>query len=173
MVKVLGETGTPLPSSDITSVAGKFCFTSLNSTTTMSISDAVSWQRAYEALWGEKKGETLSLLRTFRDNVLTHTEIGRNYISLLYNHSAEILRLLHNPLLSIATGKVIDELLPAIHAVLEGRSATLSRFTVENILSLLNQYERGASPDLKTAIREIKSEVRGGELFRQVKIGIE
>jgi hypothetical protein len=173
-VKMVNESGTPFASSEITSVAGRFCYASsvLPSTTTSTIT-SWSWQQAYGEMWGEKKGETVSVLRFFRDHVVAHSEAGRSYISLLYDHSPEMMMLLQNPLLSAATGELLTELLPAIRAVNEGTRVKLSPHTVAKSVALLQHYEMNASPQLQMIINKVRGEVEGGALFRQLKIEVE
>ena len=47
------------------------------------------WPMAYDKMWGAKKRENLSLLRSLRDGVLAESEVGREYIFMLYNNSLE------------------------------------------------------------------------------------
>lgn len=131
------------------------------------------WPMAYEEMWGNKKGETLSLLRRFRDEVLANNEMGRDYIFMLYNNSLEILILLfQNPSLTKETKKAIDELLPGIQSILNGVEMILSKKQLADIESLLTKFESKATPSLKTAIKKVRRDMREGKVFEQLKIQI-
>ena len=131
------------------------------------------WPLAYEDMWGGKKGENLTLLRTFRDEVLADSEVGRDYIFMLYNNSLEILILLiQHPSLSKGVKESIDELLPGIHSLLDDGEMILNKRRLANIESLLTGFEAKASPVLKTAIKKIRRDMREGKVFQQLKIQI-
>jgi len=127
---------------------------------------------AYDKMWGEKKGKNLSLLRAFRDEVLSESEMGREHIFMLYNNSLEILTLLIlNPSLTKGTKEVIDELLPGIQSLLEGKKMSLSRETRAHMEALLNRLEkRAVSRRLKKAIKKVRGDLRKGEIFKQLGI---
>ena len=130
------------------------------------------WPMAYDKMWGEKKGKNLSLLRAFRDEVLSESEMGREHIFMLYNNSLEILTLLIlNPSLTKGTKEVIDELLPGIQSLLEGKKMSLSRETRAHMEALLNRLEkRAVSRRLKKAIKKVRGDLRKGEIFKQLGI---
>jgi len=132
------------------------------------------WPMAYDKMWGDKKGEILSLLRTFRDKVLADSEIGRHYIFMLYNNSLEILILLvQNPSLMEETKVVIDELLPVVQSLLEGKKTRFSEEQVTYIESLFDHFEeRAISPRLKIAIKKVRKDLREGILFKQFGITV-
>jgi len=132
------------------------------------------WPMAYDKMWGAKKGKNLSLLRKFRDDVLADSELGRDYIFMLYNNSLEILvLLLQNPSLTKETSRVIDGLLPGIHSLLYGGGMKLSGKQLADVESLLLAFEAKAGLGLKTFIEKVKNDVRKEKLFRQLHIGIE
>jgi len=156
------------------------------------------WPMAYEKMWGEKKGENLSLLRSFRDGVLADSELGREYISMLYNNSLEILILLiRDPSLTKETKEVIDELLPGIKFLLEGRKISkkkkavidkllpgkqslrkskkisFSEKKIAHIESLLKHFNKKAfSPQLKRAIKKVRRDLSKGILFKQLGVTV-
>ena len=147
-------------------------------TSTMTISSTTSttsssWKKFYNELWGAKKGENLSLLRSFRDEVLANSELGRNYTSMLYNNSREILTLLiQNPSLTEETKNITDELLPGIQSLLDGGEMILYKRQLASIESLFTQFEIMANPELKTAIKKMRGDLSEGKLFEQLKIHI-
>lgn len=127
------------------------------------------WPMAYDEMWGAKKGENLTLLRKFRDRVLTNSELGRDYIFMLYSNSLEILiLLLQNPSLTEETKEVIDELLPGIQSLLEGKKITLSEEKIEHIETLLKHFEKKAlNLQLKNTIKRVRMDLMKGIIFNQ------
>ena len=141
-----------------------------NNVATGTITISPLWPMAYDKMWGAKKGKNLSLLRKFRDDVLADSEMGQDYIFMLYNNSLEILiLLLQNPPLMKETSRVIDGLFPGIHSLLDGGGMKLSRKQLADVESLLAKFETKASPWLKTAIKKVRKDLREGELFSQFR----
>ena len=140
-----------------------------SSSATAEVNVSLLWPMAYDKMWGEKKGENLSLLRAFRDEVLSESEMGREYIFMLYNNSLEILILLiMDPSLTKETKEVIDELLPGIQSLLEGKKMILSRETKAHMEVLLNRLEkRAVSRRLKKALKKVRKDLRKGKIFKQ------
>ena len=137
--------------------------TTTSSTTTSTPS---GWEPVYKKMWGEKKGEKLSLLRRFRDEMLANSEVGRNYVSMLYNNSSEVLTLfIFNPSLIEATKVLIEELLPGIQSALDSGKMILSKRQLAGIESLLAKFETKASPELKMVIKNLGKDVREGKII--------
>jgi len=129
------------------------------------------WPMAYDEMWGEKKGDYLSLLRTFRDEILAKSEVGRDHVFMLYNHSLEILiLLLLDPSLTQETKSVIDELLPEIISLLNGGEITLSQEKIARIDSLISHLEAKATPQLSRALEKVKWDLRDRKLFTQLTV---
>ncbi|KPJ58467.1 MAG: hypothetical protein AMJ42_03235, partial [Deltaproteobacteria bacterium DG_8] len=131
------------------------------------------WPMAYDKMWGARKDEKLLLLRVFRDEILLNTEVGREYVSILYNNSFEIaILLLQEPSLTSQTREVIDELLQSVESLLYNNDMIISQKTIGNIESLLTNFETKASPKLKTAIMKVKEDIKKGEMFGRLGITI-
>jgi len=131
------------------------------------------WSMAYDKMWGNRRGETLSLLRRFRDEVLANSEMGKEYISMLYKNSLEMLILLfQNPSLIDETKEAIDELLPGIQSILSGGEMVISKKQLSRIESLLIRFETIATPRLKSAIKKMKRDIKEGEIFGEIGIEI-
>lgn len=142
--------------------------TSTSSSTTTSIS--LLWPMAYEGMWGEKKNEKLVLMRVFRDEVLFNTDIGREYIFTLYDNSLEIvLLLILEPSLTVKTAEVLNELIPSIESLLYSDAMGVSRNTIGNVISLLDQFEAKGSPKLRVAINKFKEDITRGEIFEKLE----
>jgi hypothetical protein len=141
------------------------------SSTTTSISQI--WPLLYDVMWGNKKERNLFFLRAFRDEVLVNTDVGREYIFMLYKNSLEIaILLLQEPSLTTQTGEVINELLISIDSLLYNDKMAISQDTIDNFESLLDQFENKASPGLKTAIKRLRKDIREEKIFKQLRINI-
>ena len=90
--------------------------------------------------------------------MIVGNDLGRDYIFLLYGNSVEVGTLLILDLpLRLELKSVIDELLPDIEALLEGKKVSLSVKQVASIETLLNNFkEKAASPQLKKAIKKVR-----------------
>ena len=131
------------------------------------------WPLLYNEIWGEKKDQNLFLLRAFRDAVLLNTEIGRDYIFMLYNNSLEIVILLfQNPQITGQAGEIINEILPAVQSLLYQDKMIINKVAIDEFESLLNQLEPKASPGLKTIIKKVKEDVREEKIFNQLWIAV-
>jgi hypothetical protein len=135
--------------------------------------DPPRWDTLYGTLLGEDEEKALSLLRSFRDNVLVLHHAGNKCVKLLYKNSEEIATvLMKNPTLVTEAGEVINELLPGVRTVLGGGVMEFSEDASERIRSFLSQFEIEASPQLKLAIRKAKKAMREGKLFKQLGVAI-
>lgn len=145
-----------------------------NNIATGTITISPLWPMAYDKMWGAEKGKNLSLLRKFRDDVLVQSEMGRDYVFMLYNHSLEILLLLlKNPPLMEETSLVIDGLLPGIQSVLDGGQMKLSREQLADVESLLLAFEAKAGPGLRTFIEKIRNDIIKKRPFIELPIRME
>jgi hypothetical protein len=85
-------------------------------TTTTTIS---SWSCAVELIYGENSEET-KLLREYRDNVLSKTPEGQEFIKTYYKFSPTVTKLLEQrPLLQNRAKAFIDSMLPGIRKKIE------------------------------------------------------
>ena len=142
-----------------------------NNVATGMITISPLWPMAYDKMWGDKKGTNLSILRQFRDDVLADSEMGRDYVFMLYNNSLEILLLLlQDPSLIQETTGVIDELLPGITTRMNGNEMILSKKQLADMGLLLSRFESKASPELKAAIRKVGKDMRERRAFEQLRI---
>ena len=134
--------------------------------------DISKWPAVYELMLNEE-GETLSLLRRYRDEALVTHPLGRRYVDLLYKNSEEIARLLlENPLLTAEVGEVIDELIPAVNDYLENKEMALSRDQLDAIAVFLTRLEMQANPRVRRVINKFKSALRKEAIVKQLGIVI-
>jgi hypothetical protein len=131
------------------------------------------WPIAYNKMWGTKKNENLLLLRVFRDEILRNTVVGRECIFLLYDNSLEIATLLlKEPSLTLKTREVVDELLMSVESLLYNDEMEISQDTIDNFVTLLDQFETKASPKLKTTINKVRREIYKGKILKQLEISV-
>jgi C1A family cysteine protease len=129
--------------------------------------DKHGWSAVYHSMLSGDE-ESLSLLRSFRDDVLLLHRQWNSYVNLLYKNSDEIASLfLENPSLSARAQELISELLPRVSNALRGDEITIYRDEAESIELLLDQFATEASPRLKRAIRKAKKFFRKGVLQKQ------
>jgi len=114
----------------------------------------------------EREEYNLSLLRKFRDEVLAEDVLGEEYIDLFYHHAPEISwLLLRDAELRSRTSHLLRMLLPQIRSLLEGYEVTFTNETMQEIESLLNQFEGQVSPELRDAIRGIRGDFLNGAIL--------
>ena len=163
-------TSTTTAHSSTTTGPGTTSTTSLSTTTTNQSSTTTTtasnrWQTVYTKMWAADADKKLALLRTFRDVLTVQSELGRNYISGLYQYSQEIATLLiGNPLLCLETEKVIDSLLPNIKSFLQTKKINLTRAQRKSIESVLNHWEANAGTELKALIKNVHDDLQGGKI---------
>ena len=95
------------------------------------------------------------LLYRVQNELLSTTDAGQYYIGLFYEHSQEITTIMYNhPELADHGLDVIDELSPALQALLDGRGGTVSitRGQVGRVEGFLDEFLSYASPKLRQAI---------------------
>ena len=140
--------------------------TTAPSTTTSTEPSSSSWQSSYAKMWGSDKETKLSLLRSFRDEVIARNEVVRNYVSLLYQNSSEIAGLLiKHPVLCLETRKLVEVLLPSVEYFFKTETLTLTATQEDIVESFLNQFETQVSPKLKGIIQNFRKDLRDGRLF--------
>ena len=166
------STSTTTLSSSTTTINTTTSIDPIPSSTTTSASQL--WPLLYDKMWGNKKEVNLVLLRAFRDEILLHTEIGRNYTVTLYNNSLEIvILLLQEPSLAAQTKEVINEFLISVESLFYNDRMEIRRDTIVKFQSLLDHAETKASPELKAAIKKLKKDIREEKVFTQLGINIQ
>lgn len=145
--------------------------TTTSSSTSTTTSTSQLWPLLYNEMWGNKKDQNLLLLRSFRDEILLNAEPGMDYVFLLYDNSLEIAILLFlDPSSTKLAAEVINEILHGVESLLYNDEVIISRKTINDFESLLNQLEPKASPGLKTVIKKVKKDIREEVIFKQLGI---
>ena len=137
--------------------------------TTTTTETSLLWPQAYAQLWGDRERTILSFLRSFRDEVLVQSDLGREYLDALYSNSSEIalMLILDHPLL-VETREVIDELLPAIKSIRRGSRVSLTDENKARVVALLNHFEvKAMTPQLKQSLRNTVKGLRAERPFTQ------
>ena len=107
----------------------------------------------------------LSLLRTYRDDVMKNSDFGSKYVEMYYAHTGEISgMLLNDQEFAHASADLLTRLAPKFEAILQGHSASLSDSEQAEIESLLNRVASQASPELKTALKVVRADLSSGRL---------
>lgn len=167
-----GGTSTTTPSSTTTGPGSTTSTTGPGSTTTTTgqvstttTSTSNRWQLVYTQMWAADGDKKLALLRTFRDEVIARSEVGRRYVASIYEHSQEIADILiRNPLLCLETANVIDSLLPGIESFSETKEILLTVSQRELIAAVLDAFETKAGTPLQELIKQVKDDLRRGHV---------
>jgi hypothetical protein len=103
----------------------------------------------------------LAMIRNFRDTRLALNTQGKRYTDLYYRHASEItiMMIRDDDLLQQAT-TLMNQLLPTINFLQQGRVTSLSQTMAGKIQSLLNKIEKQASPGLCSSIHELKDTIK-------------
>jgi len=131
------------------------------------------WSLSYQMMWGKKKYENLTVLRSFRDEVLSKSELGQAYVSLLYNNSIEIaFLLLRKPALRVQTREVLNAVTIELKEQSRSNEICISQNTIDEFVSLLDSFTISASPRLKAAIEIVKEDIATGAINGQLGLTI-
>ncbi|MCK5186567.1 MAG: hypothetical protein KAR43_05480, partial [Deltaproteobacteria bacterium] len=116
----------------------------------------------------------VDILRGFRDRVLTNNLKGERYVNLYYSPQAieALLILLFNPELRICMNRMVKEFVPAIQSLLKGETALIDSVAVEDMVLLLEEFEKEASPVLKKTINTIKNNIATGDLCQSLGFSV-
>lgn len=111
----------------------------------------------------------VNILREFRDGALTRNFKGERYINLYYSSQAieALLILLFNPELRVCMNRMVKESIPAIQALLMGKTAIIDFETIEEMEMFLEEFEKEASPNLKKTIDTIRRDIKTSDLFEE------
>jgi hypothetical protein len=118
------------------------------------------------ALLGE--GNSLNLLRRFRDTVLSRSDATKNYISLYYEHAQEVSAMLvADKSIRAQALEIIAEGMPVIRTLVQGNKVLLNRGLIRKIDDLLAKMSENASDSLKPALAAVRADIREKKIFTQ------
>ena len=116
-------------------------------------------------------GGEADLPRAFRDTVLSATPQGRRYTDLYYRFSGEAIRAaLFDPSLLWKTHGMLKRYRPLLQSVINGQGATLSEQDLADMDGLLRAFGSRASPEMGSAIQELRRDLRDPNLRREFGI---
>lgn len=116
---------------------------------------------------GENTGDRiLDDLRDYRDQVLSRSVSGRNYVNLYYIHADEVSDLIRNSAdLQRQTTLAVLRLLPFVEDVLVGKQVVMSRDDARVLDRLLETFQQQASDDLAQALDDLRDQLaKGGDM---------
>ncbi|MBN2468611.1 MAG: PKD domain-containing protein [Deltaproteobacteria bacterium] len=125
------------------------------------------------ALLLQNDEEKLSLVRTFRDQVLNQTLLGHSMIDIYYDHALELVSIFigDDQLAQDAAG-LLTEILPGIQALVEGGSMTVSPAQIESFNALLGRIAARANPELGEVIALLINELTNGQFLANIGITV-
>jgi hypothetical protein len=133
---------------------------------TFTINKSISeWTRAYARL---VSADDLSLLRRYRDKVLSKDPRGQVYEAQLYqNAGAALTVLLVHPELLLRANNLIDANMGAVIQVLQGHQGTI--YDTKAVLAFLQAFGKKSPPHLQALINAVQKDLlqsqRGGKPF--------
>ena len=135
--------------------------------------DSAVWPKLYGNMLGDSPAENIRLLRNFRDTVLITSPTGKRYVEVLYKNSLEIaLLLLNDGELRVRTARVIEDVLPHLPLMLQGREVVVSSHTIAAFEALLDSFAAKAQPGMKAALRRVKKGVHERDIFDELGISV-
>jgi hypothetical protein len=115
----------------------------------------------------------ITTLDISRDQVLSKTSTGSQYITLYYKHAPEITRIFESqPDIEKRAKKLIAGLLPAIGDLIAGRNATIQEGTVQEGLLVIDNLSSHAGPVLRQDLDGIKRDIQSREIFTTFNVEI-
>jgi len=125
---------------------------------------------AYEQVWGAETSYKLACLRTFRDDVLSKSAPGRQYVERIYANSVEIaLLLLRDRALCGRLRQTVDLLVPAIRERIAGGTALLLPAQVDALKGLCLAAESAAiSRNMRELAREALVDLSDEQMLREM-----
>jgi hypothetical protein len=108
----------------------------------------------------------LDVLRATRDTRMARTALGRSLIKLYYKNSLEITSLLlaDEKLLSYVA-PVVDEIAEKALALNNGEKVSIDHALIEDILVVADLINEKASPELQSAIKRVRKQIKSGYIF--------
>ncbi len=117
---------------------------------------------------------TLELLHHFRDEVLSQSARGRQFIEQFNRFSSEAVNLLlFNPELLLATQATLQRFIPTIRSLVERRWASVTQSDVIEMERLLDAFRAVSSPTLRRVLDQWKRDLRDPTVQREFGIRIQ
>jgi hypothetical protein len=117
---------------------------------------------------------SIAILDSLRDQVLSKTTAGTNYINLYYKHAPEITRILSSQSgCEKRARQLIIDMLPAINNLIAGREVTIQDGTVNEGLMVIDNLLTYASPELQKDLLQLKQDIQSGVIFDTIGVEVE
>ena len=129
---------------------------------------------ATAALQGKPEAQSkLDAMRVFRDSKLAKSERGREYARLYYRFSPEAARLvMFNPMLLLRSQEMIERYTPLINDITQGKAGVLTEGDLNEIGTYLDALAGNASPELGTAIKNLREDLNSPHVHQELGIRI-
>jgi len=115
-----------------------------------------------EAVAGADK-RLLTLLRSYRDRVLSRNSLGKQYTTLYYIHAAEMTSLaVFNGAVREKMAAALYAVAPSIRASLQGGGLTVNAAQRQKIVDCIQAVKKAASPKLKAALALLEKNMGDG-----------
>lgn len=112
---------------------------------------------------------TLKKLRGVRDNILSKTDKGREYVVLFYANSPEIISLLKTDnTIRTQAMNMLYNIIPDVIASLESGKISFKQVSDGEIENFCKMVDSKASPRLKRAIEKLRRDIKEGIIFEQL-----
>jgi PKD repeat protein len=113
----------------------------------------------------------LTILRNFRDTVVSQTLPGLGLIELYYKYALEIVSILEaDEELRAEAGAVLAELLPEFQSAIDGDSMTLTAAQLDKIKAVIGGIAAQAGSELGEVLAQIAIELSEGQLFENIGV---
>lgn len=112
----------------------------------------------------------LDTLRQFRDKVLSKTPAGKKLIELYYGYSDVIIELLvANPAIKAQAKELLEQIIPQIEALMQGKSASLSLSDplLQSADALIAALDAGLANPLKEKIDPLRKDIEATGLMNR------
>jgi len=120
----------------------------------------------------ENEPQKLHSLRMIRDAILSRELGGSEYIKLYYHYSSEIKEIYSSyPEIREKTREALTHLVPVLLLVSKGEKQGLSFWMTSELVFLLEEYAKVASPGLRLAVEKIKEELKADSLSNLLRCG--
>jgi hypothetical protein len=113
----------------------------------------------------------LNKLREVRDNILSKTEKGREYVVIFYASSPELISVMKaDDAIRVQAMNLLYNIIPDVLASSDSNRVVSDKATAIEIENICNMIGRKASPKLKKVIEKLKRDIREGKIFEQLDI---
>lgn len=115
----------------------------------------------------------LGVYRGYRDEVLSATPRGIDYVEAYYRHGAELIDIVRGDReLRIDVLRMMHDYRTDIESILSGKSVTLSHRDLAEVREVLARVNAQASPQLQRTLHQIRLELSGGKALAQFGVNV-